>query len=129
MIRYPECEIRHPMIDSRLLMYMFTFNLCCLKLNIYIKFHLTQWHLTLNYCEGHCFQVNIVAVLSKPRISWIFINWVFNLKWEYITLWSIFHPNHWVPLVKLQIYCEETNPLISNSLFYCFKTSYLSMTS
>ena len=42
MIRYPECEKRHPGFDSHSLMYMFTFNLCCLKLNIYIKFHLTQ---------------------------------------------------------------------------------------
>ena len=42
MTRYPECEIRHPGFDSHSLMYMFTFNLCCRKLNIYIKFHLTQ---------------------------------------------------------------------------------------
>ena len=32
----------HPGFDYHSLMYMFTFNLCCLKLNIYIKFHLTQ---------------------------------------------------------------------------------------
>ena len=28
--------------------------------HIDIKFHLTQRHLTLNYCEDHCFQVNML---------------------------------------------------------------------